>query len=115
MLPYENNTFDLVLSAQVLEYVKDQVAMLKELRRIMKPGGVSMHIFPARYSFIEPYIYVPLGGVLAHRWWYFFWAKLGIQNEFQTGLDAGEVTHFNLFYFCRGSQLRFKILLLCFI
>lgn len=101
-LPFDDNSFDLVVSNQVFEHVKDQAAMLKELHRIMKPGAVSLHVFPARYAIIEPHIYVPLGGVLAHRWWYHLWALLGIRNEFQKGLSAAEVADRNCIYFVEG-------------
>src|SRR6476619_4197492 len=49
-LPYEDNTFDLVISDQVFEHVQDQVRAFQELHRITKPGGHGMHIIPARYA-----------------------------------------------------------------
>jgi len=98
-LPVEDNSFDLIISEQVLEHVKDQVGMLRELHRIMRPGGHALHVFPARYCLIEPHIYVPLGGVLGHRWWYKLWALLGIRNEFQKGLSSDETADRNVFYF----------------
>lgn len=38
-LPYEDNSFDLVVSRFVYEYLPDPVATTKELRRVLKPGG----------------------------------------------------------------------------
>src|SRR5262249_53093384 len=45
-LPYEDNTFDLVISDQVFEHVQDQVRVFEELHRITKPGGHGLHIIP---------------------------------------------------------------------
>lgn len=38
-LPVESEAFDRTLSVQVLEYVADIPAALKELRRVLRPGG----------------------------------------------------------------------------
>jgi SAM-dependent methyltransferase len=98
-LPFDDNTFDLIISEQVLEHVMDQVGLLRELHRVMRPGGCAVHVFPGRYSPIEPHIYVPFGGVFGHRWWYKLWAMLGIRNEYQQGLSSTEVADRNAFYF----------------
>ena len=98
-LPFDDNTFDLIISEQVWEHVMDQVGLLRELHRVMRPGGCAIHVFPARYSPIEPHLYVPWGGVLGHRWWYKMWALLGIRNEYQKGLSADEVADRNAHYF----------------
>lgn len=38
-LPYPNDSFDVVVSTQVLEYVPDIPAALAELHRVLRPGG----------------------------------------------------------------------------
>jgi SAM-dependent methyltransferase len=97
-LPYEDNSFDLVISDQVFEHVQDQVRVFEELLRITKPGGHGLHIIPARYAPIEQHIFVPFGGVLQHRWWYKLWALLGVRNEWQAGLSADETADHNAFF-----------------
>lgn len=101
-LPFDDDSFDLVISEQVLEHVLDSVGMMRELHRVMRPGGHALHVFPARYSAIEPHIKVPLGGVFGHRWWYWIWSLLGVRNEFQEGLSAAETADRNAFYFVEG-------------
>ena len=39
-LPFEDDTFDIVHCHQVLQHVKNPVAILKEMRRVAKPGGI---------------------------------------------------------------------------
>jgi SAM-dependent methyltransferase len=97
-LPYEDNTFDFVISDQVFEHVQDQGRAFQELLRITKPGGHGLHIIPARYMPLEGHIYVPFGGVLQHRWWYKLWATLGIRNEHQEGLSADQVADDNAYF-----------------
>jgi len=38
-LPFEDESFDLVLCTQVLEHVNDPTAVLSEIRRVLRPGG----------------------------------------------------------------------------
>ncbi len=97
-LPYEDNSFDLVVSDQVFEHVQDQARVFQELLRITKPGGLGMHIIPARYMPIEGHIKVPFGGVIQHRWWYKLWALLGIRNKHQRGLSADETADHNAYF-----------------
>ncbi|HEY5645874.1 MAG TPA: class I SAM-dependent methyltransferase, partial [Pseudomonadales bacterium] len=38
-LPFRDATFDKVICAEVLEHIPDYFAMLKEIQRVLKPGG----------------------------------------------------------------------------
>jgi SAM-dependent methyltransferase len=97
-LPFDDATFDLVVSNMVLEHTQDLDAAFREIRRVLKPGAVSLHIFPARWTPIEPHTLVPLATVLQKHWWLALWARLGIRNGFQTGLPWREVAAFNVEY-----------------
>ena len=46
ILPFEAKTFDAVVAASVLEYVDDPVAVLRECRRVLRPGGVVLCTVP---------------------------------------------------------------------
>ncbi|HBN23050.1 MAG TPA: hypothetical protein DD412_07420 [Holosporales bacterium] len=94
-LPFKDNMFDLIFSTQVLEHVADYPKILKEMSRILKPGGVALHIFPPKWMPIEPHIHVPFGGIIKRKPYYKFWAALGIRNEFQKNLSTQEIINSN--------------------
>jgi SAM-dependent methyltransferase len=50
-LPFEDATFDLVYSEQVLEHVRDPVLHLREIGRVLRPGGALI----GSTSQLEPY------------------------------------------------------------
>lgn len=58
-LPFGEEAFDVVLLIDVLEHVADPVAVTKEIRRVLKPGGlvvatVPFHLHPhVRYPFVR--------------------------------------------------------------
>ena len=45
-LPFESNDFDLILCNHVLEHIPDDLKALKELFRVMKPGGMGIFQIP---------------------------------------------------------------------
>lgn len=57
--PFADGFFDVVISDQVFEHVRDLDALAAELVRVTKPGGAGWHIFPAKWRVIEPHLFVP--------------------------------------------------------
>jgi ubiquinone/menaquinone biosynthesis C-methylase UbiE len=97
-IPFEDDAFDCVVSNQVFEHVQNYHQALAEIRRVLVPGGVSLHMFPSPYSLREPHVYVPLATVLQSRFWLLLWAKLGVRNEFQEDMSARAVAQVNFTY-----------------
>lgn len=103
-LPYDDWTFDFIFSTEVMEHIADHDSVLRELRRILKPDGICIHSFPARYRLIEPHVLIPLGGMIKWKWWYLLWGRMGIGAPNKTGRehDRGFVILLNHWY-ARGS------------
>ncbi|HVS84893.1 MAG TPA: class I SAM-dependent methyltransferase [Gaiellaceae bacterium] len=50
-LPYDDETFDAVLAKDVLEHVRDPLAVAREINRVLKPGGpLVVSVIEARSS-----------------------------------------------------------------
>jgi len=60
-LPFKNETFDFAVSSEVMEHLPDDVAALKELKRVVKKGGTLIISVPHR-SF--PFLWDPLNWIL---------------------------------------------------
>lgn len=104
LLPFDDNSFSVVISDQVFEHVSDYQTVLAEIRRVMKPGGVSLHIFPSRWRPIEPHLFIPLGGVFRPKPWLWLWALLGVRNQYQHDLTASEVVQVDADYLAKNTN-----------
>jgi SAM-dependent methyltransferase len=62
-LPFDDDTFDVVISDQVLEHLVPLEASVAEIERVVKPQGVMYHHFPSRAVWREAHIGIPF----AHR------------------------------------------------
>lgn len=62
-LPFKDNTFDVVFCHQVLQHVKNPVGILREMCRVVKPGGV----VAAREADYRTFAWYPESAIL-DRW-----------------------------------------------
>jgi len=42
-MPYKHNTFDFVISDQVIEHLEEPTQAINESYRVLKPGGIAIH------------------------------------------------------------------------
>ncbi len=49
-LPFKNNSFDFILCNHVLEHIPNDTKAMKELYRVLKPGGTAILQIPQDYS-----------------------------------------------------------------
>ncbi len=56
LIPFADDTFDFVMSNQVLEHVRDPEAVVREVHRVLKPGGLFVAAFPVVETWYEGHI-----------------------------------------------------------
>lgn len=45
-IPLDDNSVDVIFSSNVLEHVENLPAILREFKRVLKPGGFELHVMP---------------------------------------------------------------------
>ena len=91
-IPYPDATFDLVMLDNVLEHVNDRPLTLREVRRVLKPGGLLYMVTPKPFSVYslwnDPH-YDLAGLVLMPRRmqiWYFEQVRGGGKGTYDVGV-----------------------------
>lgn len=54
-LPFDDNSFDIVLCNHVLEHIEDDAKAMKELYRVLKPGGMGIFQIPQDLHLVKTY------------------------------------------------------------
>jgi ubiquinone/menaquinone biosynthesis C-methylase UbiE len=54
-IPFDDQTFDIVLTSHVLEHIPNDIKAMNELSRILKTGGYSIHQVPIDYSLAKTF------------------------------------------------------------
>ena len=85
--PFADKSIDFAISSQILEHVRDHDAFCSKLSRVLKPEGVSFHLFPLKHYFWEGHLRMPLVHRFQSfellRWWIALMSRLhiGIYKE----------------------------------
>lgn len=58
-IPFDDQFFDVVINNFVMEHVPDLDASLREIARVIKPGGVVLSLFPDRGAWLEGHSGIP--------------------------------------------------------
>jgi SAM-dependent methyltransferase len=91
-LPFADGTFDLVTALDVLEHIDDDRAMLRELYRILRPGGFFLLSVPA-----YPFLWGPQDDISNHKRRYV--APEIRERLTTTGFRVARLSYFNTLLF----------------
>ena len=60
-LDFEDKSFDVIFSSSVLAHITDLGAAFSEMKRVLKGGGIMVHMMPTHYSTIFTLALQPIG------------------------------------------------------
>lgn len=103
-LPYPDNTFDILISNQVMEHVKNYNETLAEMYRVLKPNGICCHIFPSKYRIIEAHVRVPFSSIIRNQYYLLLWAFLGVRKSTQKDKKPQEIARENQAYLLSNTN-----------
>ncbi len=94
-LPFKDNSFDVVLSTEVIEHVDNQKDALKELARVVKKGGILVittpnKLFKPLFDFLS---FTRIRLYHGNENWIYSWDMLKIMKK--NGLKLDEESYFN--------------------
>jgi SAM-dependent methyltransferase len=89
-IPWPDGSFDLLYSHHVMEHVRDYGSALREMHRVLRPGGAMVHLFPSRWRLLEAHWLVPFGGVFHPPWWCRLSRATGLRKGGKEGYPAAE-------------------------
>lgn len=91
--PFENETFDIVISNQVLEHVWDHNHFFRENNRVLSPRGFSVHLFPVKEVFFDGHVFLPFVHQLKS--WDAIYRKVKFYSSLGLGLYKKEKQLYN--------------------
>ena len=95
-LPFPDNSFNVVVSNQVIEHMTCQTEHLAEIQRVLKPDGIFYLAMPNKYSVIEPHFKMP----------FLSWMPRSFANMLTMKLCKREWDVYPLDYFTARSMIR---------
>jgi len=60
-LAFDDNSFDIIFSSNVLEHITDLTTALGEMKRVLKPSGVMIHSMPTPFTTMLTMLSQPIG------------------------------------------------------
>jgi SAM-dependent methyltransferase len=98
-LPFQDGSFDLVTALDVVEHLDDDEAALREMRRVLRPGGNLLLTVPA-----HPFLWGDQDEVNQHRRRYV--APEVRERLTASGFDVLRLTYINAFMFAPIAAVR---------
>ncbi|MEA2452071.1 MAG: hypothetical protein QOG04_781 [Actinomycetota bacterium] len=89
-LPFEDNTFDRIIASEVMEHIPEDEVAMRELHRIVKPGGIVAVTIPRRWPeqinwLLSSDYHSAAGGHV----------RIYSRDEVETKLEGAELTPFH--------------------
>jgi ubiquinone/menaquinone biosynthesis C-methylase UbiE len=103
-LPFEDNSFDYILSETVFEHVQNTDETIAELARVLKPGGATLHYFPAKYCPVENHLFIPFASFFRPYPYIWLCTALGLSKKKPRQMSLTAFAHQCRNYLLTGTK-----------
>ena len=84
--------------------MKYAALVVLEIARVLKPNGVSVHMFPSCWTLVEGHVHVPLATFFRPYWYLLLWAWVGVRKRSQNGWSAIRTARHNRWYLTTATN-----------
>ena len=101
-LPFADESFDFINISEVIEHIQDPAAMLREVQRVLKPGGCAYMSVPNRFGMKDPHFHLYIVNWLPRAWSDAFIGLCGKHKDY-ANQAAGEQRLREMHYYTYGQ------------
>lgn len=101
-LPFPDNSFDFVNLSEVIEHVDDPLLLLREVHRVLRPGGRAYLSAPNRFGIKDPHFHLYFVNWLPRRYANRFISLFGTHKNYEDK-SAGRQNLMNMHYYAYSA------------
>ena len=107
-MPFEDNSFDFLNVSEVTEHCEDPDQLLREIRRVLAPGGAAYISFTNRFAIKDPHFHLWLVNWLPRAWCERFISLFGSHKNYENtaGRQRLSQMHYYTYFGARKAVLQ---------
>ncbi len=98
-IPFEGNAFDFINASELIEHVEDPAQALREMHRVLRPGGTAYVSAHNQFGLYDTHFHVPFLSWIPRAWAEGYLWLLGKQKRYEGVVDRQRIGEMHYFTF----------------